>query len=189
MQEYGSRGRVAQTPCSDERLAYRPSMAVAWLRYLTLMAALALQGCSGQPRGSSDRTREPLAGYRYIGWSDCCRVPSPFDASVTIPGNVIDTEVMEISSPTGSVRLELVGEGQERSAPPFAETKRIKANGQEGSYWRSSNDSTITGNLPLPITDDGTRKSINFYVTCTSGASCSRFIRGVSAIEWIGEAY
>ncbi|HZG09553.1 MAG TPA: hypothetical protein VEZ70_11300 [Allosphingosinicella sp.] len=95
--------------------------------FTTIALLAALAGC-GDGRGGAQGSEDMPALHRVVAFANCCRVPVPFDASATLPGNLIDSEVLVIERPGLRVKLDYFRQSG-GSAPPARAEGAVRIDG------------------------------------------------------------
>jgi len=160
---------------------------IAWL-----LALAAVSACGAPPSktGEADGDAPMPSGHRAVAFSTCCRVPVPFDATAALPGNLVDSEIMQIERPGLAMKFEYVRAGEPER--PLVEGSR--------------SDVTIDGvpavlrllppkgpqrilHLSLALPAEGSVQPMGRALTvraqCTSDADCAAAKQIIEGLRWL----
>jgi hypothetical protein len=167
-----------------------------------MLVALLASGCGDAPDGSERRSpAEPprataaegpplSSGFRTVAFSDCCIVPVPKDASATLPGNLIDNEIMIIERDGLRVKLEYWRQGEPAlsAAEPGASVVGVDgaeavlldtASGKEGERRVR-----LSASVPRAASAGTMGSALDAEAVCTGVDNCTVVRALFGAIRW-----
>jgi hypothetical protein len=171
-------------------------------RALAMWVVLLASGCGDAPdRSEQGSSAEPPratapeglrlpSGFRTVAFSDCCIVPVPKDASATLPGNLIDNEIMIIERDGLRVKLEYWRQGQPAlsAAEPAASVIRVDgseavlldtASGKEGERRVR-----FSASVPRAASVGTMGSALDAEAVCTGVDNCTVVRALFGAIRW-----
>jgi hypothetical protein len=129
------------------------------------------------------------AQHRAIAFSTCCRVPVPLDATATLPGNLIDTEIMAIERPGLRIKLEYARFGDPGSAASAAMKSKVRIDGvpaviRSGPAVGTGRVLLLTATLPA-ATERPAGGELTARAECATAAECDAARRILLGLRWI----